>query len=145
MWQAEHHPDVGFIGCEPFINGVASLLGKIEASGLDTIRIHDGDARDVLAWLPPNSIIAHLHAVPRPLAEEAAPEAEAGFARTVAQLARVLRPGGELRFATDNGDYAGEALLTILASGAFAWTAERPRIGGCGLSTGRKPATSGRP
>ena len=52
FWQAEHHPDIGFIGCEPFINGVASLLGKIEAANLTTIRIHDGDARDVLAWLP---------------------------------------------------------------------------------------------
>ena len=56
VWQAEHHQSVGFIGCEPFINGVASLLGKIEGAGLSTIRIHDGDARDVLAWLPARSI-----------------------------------------------------------------------------------------
>src|SRR4029079_18700606 len=45
VWQAEHHPDIGFIGCEPFINGVASLPGKIEALGLHTIPIDDGEAR----------------------------------------------------------------------------------------------------
>src|SRR3990172_5821298 len=56
LWQAEHHKNVGFIGCEPFINGVASLLGAIETSGLATIRIHDGDAREVLDWLPRSSI-----------------------------------------------------------------------------------------
>jgi tRNA (guanine-N7-)-methyltransferase len=46
---------------------------------------------------------------------------------TAGQLARVLKPRGELRFASDNGDYAGDALLTILESGAFAWTAERAK------------------
>ena len=46
VWQAEHHPEIGFIGCEPFINGVASLLGKIETLGLNTIRIHASDAAE---------------------------------------------------------------------------------------------------
>ena len=50
--QAEQHPEVGFIGCEPFINGMASLLGSVESRRLKNIRVHDGDARDVLAWLP---------------------------------------------------------------------------------------------
>ena len=52
LWQAEQHQDIGFIGCEPFINGVGTLLGAIEDRGIETIRVHDGDARDVLAWLP---------------------------------------------------------------------------------------------
>jgi hypothetical protein len=56
LWQAERHEDVGFIGCEPFINGMASLLGAVETSGIATIRLHNGDARDVLAWLPDGSI-----------------------------------------------------------------------------------------
>ena len=56
LWQAETHKDVGFIGCEPFINGLGTLLGAIEDRGIGTIRVHDGDAREVLAWLPDRSI-----------------------------------------------------------------------------------------
>jgi tRNA (guanine-N7-)-methyltransferase len=126
-WQAEHHPDVGFIGCEPFINGVASLLGKIEATKLATMRIHDGDARDVLAWLPENSIGRIFILFPDPWPKKRHQKRRLVSPETMAQVARVLVPGGELRFASDSGDYAGEALLTILANGAFAWTAERAK------------------
>ena len=97
--------------------------------------------------------IAHLHPVPRPLAEEAAPEAEARFARCRRRFRQGAEARRELRFASDSGDYAGEALLTILASRAFAWTAERPkdwrvrpfdwpetRYERKALSDGRKPA-----
>jgi tRNA (guanine-N7-)-methyltransferase len=124
VWQAEHHQSVGFIGCEPFINGVASLLGKIESAGLSTIRIHDGDARDVLAWLPARSIACIFVLFPDPWPKKRHQKRRLVSRDSVVQLARVLAPGGELRFATDSGDCAGEALLTILASGAFAWTAE---------------------
>jgi len=124
VWQAEHHQSVGFIGCEPFINGVASLLGKIESAGLSTIRIHEGDARDVLAWLPARSIARIFVLFPDPWPKKRHQKRRLVSRDSVVQLARVLAPGGELRFATDSGDCAGEALLTILASGAFAWTAE---------------------
>ena len=124
VWQAEHHQSVGFIGCEPFINGVASLLGKIEGAGLSTIRIHDGDARDVLAWLPARSIARIFVLFPDPWPKKRHQKRRLVSRDSVVQLARVLAPGGELRFATDTGDYAEEALFTILASGAFAWTAE---------------------
>jgi tRNA (guanine-N7-)-methyltransferase len=124
VWQAEHHQSVGFIGCEPFINGVASLLGKIESAGLSTIRIHDGDARDVLAWLPARSIARIFVLFPDPWPKKRHQKRRLVSRDSVVQLARALAPGGELRFATDTGDYAGEALFTILASGAFAWTAE---------------------
>ncbi len=56
LWQAERHNEIGFIGCEPFINGMGSLLGAVEERGIRTIRVHDGDAREVLAWLPDRSI-----------------------------------------------------------------------------------------
>jgi len=124
VWQAEHHQSVGFIGCEPFINGLASLLGKIESAGLSTIRIHEGDARDVLAWLPARSIARIFVLFPDPWPKKRHQKRRLVSRDSVVQLARVLAPGGELRFATDTGDYAGEALFTILASGAFAWTAE---------------------
>lgn len=124
VWQAEHHPHSGFIGCEPFINGVASLLGKIKSTGLNTIRIQDGDVRDVLAWLPANSIGRIFVLFPDPWPKKRHQKRRLLSAETIAQVARVLAPSGELRFATDSGDYACEALRTILTNGAFAWTAE---------------------
>jgi tRNA (guanine-N7-)-methyltransferase len=123
-WQAEHHPHTGFIGCEPFINGVASLLGKIESAGLEPIRIHDGDARDVLAWLPTRSIARIFVLFPDPWPKKRHQKRRLLSPDAVEQVARVLVPGGELRFATDSGDYVCEALRAALASGAFTWIAE---------------------
>jgi tRNA (guanine-N7-)-methyltransferase len=153
FWQAERHPHVGFIGCEPFINGMASLLGRIESAEIATIRVHDGDARDVLAWLPASSIARVFVLFPDPWPKKRHQKRRLLSPETIAQAAGVLAPGGALRFASDSGDYAGEALLTILASGAFAWTAEcardwrmRPadwpetRYERKALSEGRKPA-----
>lgn len=125
LWQAEHHPDIGCIGAEPFVNGVASLLGKIEKAHLKTIRIHDGDVREVLAWLPPASVGRIFLLFPDPWPKKRHAKRRLLAPDTVAELARVLRQGGELRFASDSGDYAGEALRAILASGFFAWSAER--------------------
>jgi tRNA (guanine-N7-)-methyltransferase len=125
LWQAEHHPDIGIIGCEPFINGVASLLGGIETQGLETIRIHDGDARDVLAWLPEGSIGRAFLLFPDPWPKKRHLKRRLLSAETASLLARVLKPGAELRFASDSGDYACEALLTLARSGAFAWEARR--------------------
>lgn len=152
-WQAGHHPDVGCIGCEPFINGVASLLGRIEDSGLKTVRIHDGDAREVLDWLPEASMGRAFVLFPDPWPKKRHLKRRLLSPETVAQLGRVLRSGGELRFATDNGDYAGQALSLFLESGAFQWLAEsakdwreRPadwpetRYERKALAAGRKPA-----
>lgn len=123
-WQAGQHPDVGCIGCEPFINGVASLLGRIEDSGLETVRIHDGDAREALDWLPEASIGRAFVLFPDPWPKKRHLKRRLLSPETVAQLGRVLRSGGELRFATDNGDYAGQALSLFLEGGAFQWLAE---------------------
>jgi tRNA (guanine-N7-)-methyltransferase len=152
LWQAEGNPNIGCIGCEPFINGVTSLLGRIETSGL-TIRIHDGDAREVLAWLPAASIGRIFILFPDPWPKRRHAKRRLLSPETVAQLARALKSGGELRFATDSGVYAGEALRALLASGAYQWTAEsakdwreRPadwpetRYERKALSAGRKPA-----
>jgi tRNA (guanine-N7-)-methyltransferase len=153
LWQATHHPTVGFIGCEPFINGVSSLLGQLEASGIKTIRIHDGDAREVLDWLPDASLGRVFLLFPDPWPKKRHQKRRVLTSETVGQLARVLKPGGAFRFASDDGDYAGEALRIILASGDFDWTAEsakdwrvRPsdwpetRYERKALSAGRKPA-----
>ncbi len=124
LWQAEHHKDVGFIGCEPFINGVASLLGAIEERGLNTVRIHDGDAREVLGWLPNGAISRIFLLFPDPWPKRRQMKRRLLSPETIKEFARVLHAGGELRFASDNGDYAAQVLLLMRQSGWFAWTAE---------------------
>jgi tRNA (guanine-N7-)-methyltransferase len=120
LWQAEQHGDVGLIGCEPFVNGVASLLGAIEAQDLKTIRLHDGDARDVLAWLPDRSIGRMFILFPDPWPKKRQIKRRLLSQETVKHLARVLAPRGELSFASDIVDYAEQALAVLIGSGAFA-------------------------
>jgi tRNA (guanine-N7-)-methyltransferase len=126
LWQAEHHRDMGFIGCEPFVNGLGSLLGAVEDQDIKTIRVHDGDAREVLAWLPDRSVGRIFLLFPDPWPKKRQLKRRFLSPGTVRELARVLRHGGELRFASDSGDYAAEALLLIGQGGAFAWLAMRP-------------------
>ena len=130
LWQAEQHEDVGFIGCEPFINGVASLLGAIEDRAIKTIRIHDGDARDVLAWLPEASIGRAFLLFPDPWPKKRQLKRRLLTPDFVSGLARVLRQGGAFRFASDDADYAGQALLLMQKSGLFA----------CALNRRERPA-----
>lgn len=125
IWQAEHNRDVGFIGCEPFVNGMGSLLGAVENRGIATIRVHDGDARDVLAWLPTSSIGRIFLLFPDPWPKKRQTKRRLVSPETISEFARVLKPGGELRFASDNGDYAAQALLLARQSGAFVWSADR--------------------
>ena len=125
LWQAQHNPKVGFIGCEPFINGAASLLGEIETKGLESIRVHDGDARDVLAWLPPGSIARAFILFPDPWPKKRQAKRRLVSPELVAALARVIKPGGELRFASDDADYAAQALLAVNGSGTFDWLARK--------------------
>ncbi|MGH6865893.1 MAG: tRNA (guanine(46)-N(7))-methyltransferase TrmB [Methyloceanibacter sp.] len=124
LGQAEAHRDVGFIGCEPFVNGVASLLGVIETKGVEALRLHDGDARDVLSWLPAASIGRAFVLFPDPWPKKRQSKRRLVAPETVKALARVMKPGGEFRFASDNGEYASQALLVIKRSGAFRWLAE---------------------
>ncbi len=123
--QAERHADVGFIGCEPFVNGMGSLLGAIEDRAIKTIRVHDGDAREALAWLPNRSIARVFILFPDPWPKKRQLKRRLVSRKTVDELARVLVPGALLRFASDSGDYAAQTLHVMDKSGAFAWLAER--------------------
>jgi len=125
LWQAERHKEIGFIGCEPFINGMGSLLGAIEDRGLTTIRVYDGDAREVLAWLPAGSVGRIFLLFPDPWPKKRHQKRRLLAPETIGECARVLVSGGEFRFASDSGDYTAEALLLMRKSGAFAWTAEQ--------------------
>jgi tRNA (guanine-N7-)-methyltransferase len=125
-WQAAHHPDCGFIGCEVYINGVAALLAHIEEASLDNIRIHDGDARALLAWLPDAAIARAYVLFPDPWPKKRHHKRRLISPETLAELARVMKPGAELRIASDIPDYVRTSLLAARQSGAFAWTAEGP-------------------
>lgn len=122
--QAQRLPRTGFIGVEPFVNGMAKALAGIERHGLRNVRLHFDDAAVLLAWLPDASLtrIDLIHPDPWPkrrhwkrrFVQDAA----------IAQLGRILRRGGEFRFVTDIADYASWTLQRFIRSGLFEWTAE---------------------
>jgi tRNA (guanine-N7-)-methyltransferase len=124
LFQAAHHKEVGFIGCEPFVNGMATLLGAVETQGLETIRVHDGDAREVLAWLPDGAVARLFILFPDPWPKKRQLKRRLISPETASEIARVLAPGGELRFASDDADYAAHALNAIGQSRAFTLLAE---------------------
>jgi tRNA (guanine-N7-)-methyltransferase len=123
--QAEALPRVGFIGCEPFENGMAKALATIVARKLSNIRLHFGDATDVIAWLPTASLSGVDLIYPDPWPKRRHWKRRFVQHERVADLARILRPAGEFRFATDIPDYAAWTLERLLRSPHFEWTAER--------------------
>jgi tRNA (guanine-N7-)-methyltransferase len=123
--QAEQHPNIGFIGCEPFVNGMAKALAGLTAKSLANIRLHHGDALDLLAWLPAGSILRTDLLYPDPWPKRRHWKRRFVQTERVPELARVIRPGGEFRFASDIPDYIAWTLSRVTASSEFAWTAER--------------------
>ncbi len=123
--QAARNPGIGIIGCEPYINGVAMLLGKIRRAGVDNVAVHPGDARDLMDVLPEASIDRAFLLYPDPW-----PKARHHRRRFVTEehlvpLARCLKPGAVLRVATDIEDYVRQTLEQVPRYG-FDWLAERP-------------------
>jgi len=123
--QAAQHPRTGFIGAEPFVNGMAKALAAIAERELENIRLHFGDAAFLLEWLPPAALARVDLLYPDPWPKRRHWKRRFVQDHSVAALARVLRPGGEFRFATDIPDYAAWTLTHLIRSSAFAWTAER--------------------
>ena len=123
--QAGAHPEVGLIGVEPFITGVAKLLNLIEEGGLTNVRILVDDARLLLTALPDASIARTFILFPDPWPKLRHHKRRIVSRSTVPELARVMRPGAELRLATDDADYARWMLEAVLAERRFAWLAER--------------------
>jgi tRNA (guanine-N7-)-methyltransferase len=124
--QASAYPACGFIGCEVYVNGVAALLGQIEEAGLRNIRVHDGDARPVLDWLPEAALSRVFVLFPDPWPKKRHYKRRLISPETLARLARVMRRGAELRIASDIPDYVRTALAAARESGDFEWRAERP-------------------
>ncbi|MFV0359892.1 tRNA (guanine(46)-N(7))-methyltransferase TrmB [Tropicimonas sp.] len=124
LHQAAHNPGIGIIGCEPFINGVAMLLGKIRAAGAENIRVHPGDARDLFDVLPDASVGRAFLLYPDPWPKKRHHRRRFVTPEHLAPLARVMRPGAQLRIATDIADYVRQTLEQVPRHG-FIWTAER--------------------
>ncbi len=124
--QAESNPDIGVIGCEPFINGVAKLLGEIDARNLTNIRIWDDDARDVLDWLEDGSVERVFVLFPDPWPKKRHQKRRLISTATLAALGRVMKPGAELRIASDIDDYVRTSLEAVFVGDGFEWQAERP-------------------
>ena len=123
--QAARSPDTLIIGAEPFLNGVASALRHVEEADLQNVRIHDGDVRELMARMPDACLTSVFVLFPDPWPKARHNKRRLIQAQTIAELARLLKPGGRLRFATDWADYADWTLERVLAGRLFAWPAER--------------------
>ena len=123
--EARGFPKTGFIGCEPYVNGMAKILAQIEAHHIGNIRLFAGDAAELLAWLPPHSLdrIDLIHPDPWPKRRHW----KRRFVQdgTVAAMARVLKAEGGFRFVSDIESYCAWTLAHLLRSPDFVWTAER--------------------
>jgi tRNA (guanine-N7-)-methyltransferase len=111
IWQAERNPAVGIIGAEPYINGVVAALSAIEERRLQgRVRLHADDAHSLLDWLPPGSLSRVFMLFPDPWPKKRHRERRLLSPALLSRLARILRPGAELRFASDILDYAELAI-----------------------------------
>lgn len=124
---AAANPDRDFIGCEPFVNGVATLLPRVAEAGLTNIRIHPGDARDLLDVLPAASVARCYLLYPDPWPKKKHHRRRFVNPANLGPLARILVPGGELRIATDIPDYARHTIERMAAAPEFSWCAEGPK------------------
>jgi tRNA (guanine-N7-)-methyltransferase len=126
VWQAKAHPDVGLIGCEPFEDGVIKLVSAIEKEGLANVRVCPDDARPLLRLLPDASIGRIFILFPDPWPKKRHHKRRIVAPATLAEVARILRPGGELRIATDVAAYASAILHVALHNRELRWTARGP-------------------
>lgn len=116
-------PEIDFIGCEPFVNGVAKLLSKIDARGLTNITLHQGDATQILDLLPDNSLSCVYLFYPDPWPKRRHRKRRFISQDNLSRLSRVMKPNAQLRFATDIDDYAAWTLARLQACAAFQWEA----------------------
>ena len=123
--QAAAHPRVGILGCEPFVNGVVKLLRAVDEAGLSNVRVWDEDATDLIAALPEASVARVYLLYPDPWPKRRQRKRRFVSDESLVQIARVLRPGGHFRFATDIDDYAGWTLVRAARCAGLRWTAAR--------------------
>lgn len=122
--QAGLNPELGFIGCEPFIDGVAKALGSIDSLDIGNIRIHDSDARDLLGWLKPQSIDRVFILFPDPWPKKRHWKRRIIRGDFLDLLHSRCKPQARIRFATDIASYVNEAVIRFNNHPGYKWTAE---------------------
>lgn len=153
LHEARENPGVGHIGCDVYLNGVAKFVAALAQERLANVRVHHGDAQPLLDWLPEAGLERLDILYPDPWPKRRHWKRRFISDERVRKIARVLKPGGTVRFATDIPHYGEWALVRFLRSGEFQWTAERaddwrlPWAGFLGtryevkaIREGRKPA-----
>lgn len=150
-WQAAANPHIGLVGAEPFVNGVAALLARLDDRGLDNVRILDDDVRPLLRDLAPASLERVFVLFPDPWPKARHRRRRLVNKESLGHLARLIQPGGELRLATDDRDYARTMLRLMVQRPEFRWLARRPRDWRCrpadwpATRYEQKSAAAGRP
>ena len=126
-FRADLLPDHGFIGCEPFLNGVVGALGHVRDRHLANVRLHMGDALNVLERLPDSSLrfVYLLHPDPWPKARHA--KRRMMNPGPLDLIAAKLEPSGEFRFSTDHPVYCRWAMMVMNRRSDFEWLAESAR------------------
>lgn len=122
-WQAERHPDIGFIGCEPFVNGLVALFAHVRNRSLANLRVFDDDARLLLAALPESSLSRAFILFPDPWPKKRHHKRRIICPAILDLLAYALKDGAELRIASDDAGYVRWTLTHVINHGAFAWEA----------------------
>jgi tRNA (guanine-N7-)-methyltransferase len=122
--EAKAHPQIGFIGTDAFVNSIAKALMAISDHALVNVCLYFGDASELIDWLPDAALLRIDLLYPDPWPKRRHWKRRFIQDESLIRLARILTHGGELRFATDVGDYAAYALARVLRSKDFGWTAE---------------------
>lgn len=118
-------PECGFIGVEPFVEGMAKAVAAITGGGLRNVRVYDGDVVHLLDWLPPGSLTRVDLLYPDPWPKRRHWKRRFVRPENLDRIARVLAPGGLFRVASDIEDYIAWTLLHLVRRNDFTWTAER--------------------
>jgi tRNA (guanine-N7-)-methyltransferase len=121
---ATRAPGEGFIGVEPFLNGMARAVALVDDAGLANVRLFDGEATRLLDWLPPASLDSVDLLYPDPWPKKRHWKRRFVSDENLARLGRVLKPGGEFRFVSDIASYVEWTLRHVLKRSDFLWTAE---------------------
>lgn len=125
LHEAQSCPQVGFIGVEPFVNGMAKMMKALTERPLANLRVFDDDATRLLDWLPAASLAGIDLLYPDPWPKRKHWKRRFVGPANLDRFARVLKRGGRFRFASDIDSYVNWTLLACRAHGAFEWRAER--------------------
>ena len=122
--QATANPDVGFIGCEPFLNGVVGALGHVRDGALSNVRIHMGDALEVVERLPDASLDRLYLLHPDPWRKARHAKRRMVNHGPLDLIAQKLKPGAEFRLGTDDPTYCRWAMMVMNTRKDFVWQAK---------------------